>query len=428
VTEEIFLQEQTSEETDAARILSLDDRQEALLWRLRVIEEARENLVFASFDFRDDNSGQDMMAAMLRAADRGVKVQILIDGMNGFLYLDRSIYFKALAGHENVEVKFYNPVNLLLPEKLNYRMHDKYLMADHTVYILGGRNTNDLFLGTYQEVYNVDRDMLIYGENSTSLQQLQEYFQQVWNLSCSKNVTYHQSSGKTQKIQEELRNHYAELQETYPEVYEKTDWQSATIEADSVTLLTNPCEAVNREPVLFEKLCRLMEQGQDILIQTPYIVCSSDMYSSLISLSSGRSLQIMTNAVESGANPWGCTDYLNQKNKILSTGAEVYECLIGHSIHTKTILIDDSVSIVGSYNLDMRSTYLDTEMMLVIESQELNAQLRSQAEEIMQQSKHVLPDGTTLYGTAYDPVEMGSVKKIIYGILRILTAFTRQVL
>ena len=72
----------------------------------------------------------------------------------------------------------------------------------------------------------------------------------------------------------------------------------------------------------------------------------------------------MTNAVESGANPWGCTDYLNQKQKVLGTGVSVYECLAGQSLHTKTVLVDDDISLIGSYNLDIRSTYLDTEMML----------------------------------------------------------------
>ena len=60
------------------RILNIVD---ALVWRLRLIESAKENIMLSIFDFRDDNSGQDMMAALLNAADRGVKVQILVDGM-----------------------------------------------------------------------------------------------------------------------------------------------------------------------------------------------------------------------------------------------------------------------------------------------------------------------------------------------------------
>lgn len=86
------------------RILNIENNVDALVWRLRLIESAKENIVLATFDFRDDNSGQDMMAALLNAADRGVKVQILVDGINGTLYLRGSRNFRELTSHENVEV------------------------------------------------------------------------------------------------------------------------------------------------------------------------------------------------------------------------------------------------------------------------------------------------------------------------------------
>lgn len=92
------------------RVLSIDNNMDALLWRLRLIEAAQERVVLTTFDFRDDNSGQDIMAALLHAADRGVEVQILIDGINGSLWLTNSRNFQELAAHECVEVKFYNPI------------------------------------------------------------------------------------------------------------------------------------------------------------------------------------------------------------------------------------------------------------------------------------------------------------------------------
>ncbi len=72
------------------RILSIDNNMDALLWRLRLIEAARERVVLTTFNFRDDNSGQDIMAALLHAADRGVEVQILVDGINGSLWMTNS--------------------------------------------------------------------------------------------------------------------------------------------------------------------------------------------------------------------------------------------------------------------------------------------------------------------------------------------------
>ena len=78
------------------RIACIDDNEEALVLRLRMIEAAKESLVFATFDFRADESGSAMMAAFYAAAERGVKVSLLLDGMNEFLYLERSELFKAL--------------------------------------------------------------------------------------------------------------------------------------------------------------------------------------------------------------------------------------------------------------------------------------------------------------------------------------------
>lgn len=225
------------------RILNIENNVDALVWRLRLIESAKENIVLATFDFRDDNSGQDMMAALLNAADRGVKVQILVDGINGTLYLRGSRNFRELTSHENVEVKLYNPITLIKPWKNNYRMHDKYLLADDFAYILGGRNTDDLFLGNYIDSYNEDRDILVYetvpGEGN-SCNQIQDYFKNIWNLSCCR------MSGKHEGINGRLREHYQEVREKYPEAFCEIDWFEETIETESIELCTNPLYPYNK--------------------------------------------------------------------------------------------------------------------------------------------------------------------------------------
>lgn len=140
---------------------SIEDTDSALLWRLQLIESAEREVIFSTFDLRADGSGQDLMAALYGAAQRGVRVRVIVDGLNGFLHLQNSGVLRALAAEENVEVRFYDPIDLLRPWKLNYRLHDKYLIADGSKYILGGRNSNDLFLGSYQENQNIDRDVLV---------------------------------------------------------------------------------------------------------------------------------------------------------------------------------------------------------------------------------------------------------------------------
>lgn len=406
------------------RIRSLDDNIDALIWRLRLIEEAQKSVILCTFDFRDDDSGRDMMAALFQAAERGVDVRIMVDGINGMLYLTGSSNFKELAEHENVQVKLYNPVNLLMPWRMNYRMHDKYLIADDIAYILGGRNTNNLFLGDYVDSHNEDRDILVYetvaGEGNSYLQ-LQEYFEEIWNLPCVK------SYERTAHRKGILGEHYRELQKRYPEVFEKIDWEKETVKTKGIVLCTNPTEPENKQPLLWDRLCAELSQGEDILIQTPYIICNRDMYRDLTDLSP-NGVEVITNAVESGANPFGCTDYLNQKERIYRTGVHVYEYLGTQALHTKTILVGDCVSIVGSCNLDMRSIYLDTEMMLIIESEELNGLLRNQAEAFKKQSRHVYPNGTTADGVNYHPLEQGVWKKIFYGVLRVLVIPFRHLL
>lgn len=420
------------EQASTERVLCIDDNLDALLWRIRVIETAQEEIVLSTFDFVDDESGQDVMALLFHAADRGVHVRVFVDGINGMLKLSGSNNFKALISHPNVEAKLYNLPNPLLPWKMTLRMHDKYLIADDSVYILGGRNTNNLFLGNYSEAINIDRDLLVYEtdkENEAgTLSRLRDYFTAIWSMSCNKEMTYDGGSSKVEAAGEWLRLRYDSLREIYPQAFGEVDYAEATMAVNRITLLTNPQEPVNKEPNLWYMLHRLMSEGSTVIIQTPYIVCGRDMYEDLAALCKTADVELIINAVESGANPWGCTDYLNQKEKIQGLGLEVYEFAGAHSSHTKTILIDNRLSIVGSYNLDMRSTYLDTEMMLVVDCEQLNKELSAAVEQTKAQSKHIYPNGGFEYGALYESTELSLGKKIFYGVLRIVILPIRHLL
>ncbi|MGI6009961.1 MAG: phospholipase D-like domain-containing protein [Ruminococcus sp.] len=164
------------------RAAYIDDNMDALLFRLRMIEDAREEIILSTFDFNDDEAGRDIMASLLHAAEEGVSVRIIVDGISGFLDMRNQPSFLALASHENVSVKIYNPVNLLLPWKLQARLHDKYLIIDKTMYLLGGRNTTNLFLGEYSSSQNIDRELFVRSfqeDGDTSVNQLLSYFWQV---------------------------------------------------------------------------------------------------------------------------------------------------------------------------------------------------------------------------------------------------------
>ena len=426
-TGELWSRYETRLSADAAqeRVKSIESADDALLWRLWLIESAEKEIIFSTFDLRADGSGQDVMAALYGAAQRGVQVRMIIDGLNGFLHLQNSGVLRALAEEENVEVRFYDPIDLLRPWKLNYRLHDKYLIADGDRYILGGRNTNDLFLGSYQEKQNIDRDVLVVsdGGEGSSVTQLLTYFDSVWSQPENQTI-----KGKTSSQTDALQERYAALCAVYAKELAAVDWEAETTAVTRVSLLSGSPRAEAKAPELWDALVRLMAQGDDILLQTPYIICNDKMYNDLAALAETRQLRVLTNAVENGANPSGCSDYLREKQNILSRGVDVYEVVCGQSLHTKTILIGNDLSVVGSFNADMRSAYLDTELMLVIESEEVNVMLRQAEEPYIAQSRLALHDGGTEYGARFEEMTLPWAKRALYTILSVVQRPIRHLL
>lgn len=423
-----------SSQPGSERIAYINDNTDALLYRLQMIDQAEQEIILSTFDFNADKGGKDVMAALLNAADRGVKVRVIIDGFSGFLDVKGkgTQWFQALASHKNISLRIYNPITLLKPWKVQARLHDKYLIIDHQMFLLGGRNTTNLFLGDYSNSKNIDREIFVYeteDQKNSSLYQLRTYFEKIWALKDSREFTCKKFSDKIQECVSSLEKRYQKLKKTYPEAYTDWDFRKLTFETNKISLLCNPLEAENKEPWMWYSIHQLMLQGKESLIYTPYIICGKEMYRDLTELKENNiPLEIITNDVASGANPWGCTDYLNQKKKIWKTGAKVYEFMGGHSCHTKAVLIDDRMSIVGSYNLDMRSTYQDTELMLAIDSEKLNSMIRKEAETDKTYSKTIGSGGNYIQGENYVPKKLSTGKKIFYGVLRVLTVPLRKFL
>lgn len=391
-----------SDTAGTERVAYINDNTDALLYRLHMLDEAKDEIILSTFDFNADKSGQDMMASLLHAADRGVSVRI------------------------------YNPINLLKPWNLQARMHDKYVIVDQKMYLLGGRNTTNLFLGDYSRSKNIDRELFVYetAENdSSSIRQLTDYFESVWALSDSKEYTCKKMTKKIQSCKAKLENRYTSLKEKYPDAYSTWDYEALTLQTNKVSLLSNPIKSENKEPWMWYSLHQLMMQGEQVRIYTPYIICGKEMYQDLTELHEKNiPVEIITNDVASGANPWGCTDYLNQKKNIWETGARVYEFMGAHSCHTKAVLIDDRMSIVGSYNMDMRSTYQDTELMLAVDCPELNSIIQTEMERDKTYSKTMGNDSEYDYGENYHSKDLSFGKKIFYAILRVITIPLRRFL
>ena len=423
------------DEAGTERILCIDNNEDALLWRLRMIGNAKESIIMTTFDLRMDDRGLDVISALHNAADRGVKVKILVDGIYEPVFLRGNSTFYALCSHENIEVRMYNPIKLKNIYNANYRMHDKYLMVDECMYMLGGRNTSNIFLGGMNAASNVDRDLLVYNSapgKGESFLQLENYFEQIWTENRVSTVSKNMDEDILKEEYERLDSRYMALSDEHEDFSKFDDWYESTLEADKITLISNGTAPANKEPRVLYTIGELADNADEVIIQTPYIICDKHMYSVLRDIEKHADLKIMINSVEKGSNPWGCTDYLNNKNKVLHTGADVYELMNEYALHTKTVLIDDTISIIisiiGSYNLDMRSTYIDTELMLVVDSEQLNASIREEFEQYKEKSVEVLSNGKETTGSLYQEKEMTTSKKIIYGILRVVIIPFRHLL
>lgn len=387
------------------RAALLETNESAWEERIRLLSKAQERVILSTFDMRPDESTKDILSILLERAENGVQVQILVDGFSGAVRMEGQELFYALSSHPNVEIRIYNPMNPLLPWKLQGRMHDKYVIVDDRAYILGGRNTFDYFIGSYTDK-NVsrDREVLIFntkpGSAETSIHELVSYFESVWDLNVCRPFHNEERLAEKKKVQElrtMLAARYEQLVNDYPQLFDE-DWnyQAHTYAAGSIHLISNPTEIYAKEPEVFCKLMELMKGAEErIIIQSPYVVLNAYMCEELALLKQAvPNTKILLNSVENGDNFVASSDYIRNKKKIIATGIPLYEYDGGISNHGKSILIDDDLSIIGSYNMDLRSSYLDTELMLVIESKELNQELEGYMNEMERDSRRALPDGS----------------------------------
>lgn len=384
----------------------IDDNNAALLWRLRMIQEAQEEIILTTFELRADTSGKAIMGALMEAADRGVTVRVLIDGIDGYLRLHDSEEFAVFCSYENIQVKYYNPFRVTRLWKANYRLHDKYVIIDDTAYILGGRNTHDVYLGEFSDYRQSDREVVVYEADKNednSLQQLKEYFETTWALDDCKLLAKYLSSKKTEDTVRIMKEHLKGVYKHYEGQLGKIDWNSETYQTYGVTLLTADPKAGNKTPDIWKQMCGLMENAQtNVLIQTPLINCDKMMVEDLRKICEKTdNVEILTNATQNWVNPFAAGFSYRKKN-IIDAGVSVSEYYGKSAFHTKTILIDSNISIIGSYNLDPRSTYIDTEIMLVIDSTRINSILRRKMRQIENQSVTEKSDGTIICGKDCD--------------------------
>ncbi len=156
---------------------------------------------------------------------------------------------------------------------------------------------------------------------------------------------------------------------------------------------------------MFYTITELMKQAeQTVTFHTPYIICNDWMLEQLADVCAQvDSVTMLTNSVANNGNGFGAMDYQKYKGDILATGVQILEYDKGISYHGKCFVVDDRLASIGSFNWDMRSVYIDTETILVVDGEAFNQQLRAEMQAyeadafaVIDEKTYDLPDGETL--------------------------------
>jgi phosphatidylserine/phosphatidylglycerophosphate/cardiolipin synthase-like enzyme len=373
----------------------IEENEDALAWRLRLIGEAQEEIILTTYQYKVGESADLLGAAFLEAADRGVRILLLIDGFSGVNDVEGEVHFETLSAHPNIEIRLYNRFDVIRPWAVNGRLHEKCFIVDDLAYIVGGRNTHDDFLGDSDtSKTNDDREVLIYntahgGERSdeASIHALRDYVMSVWDGKYTSDFRDRGAEPADRRIREE-RARLSALAKLAPD--SGADGFDAFCEAntyptDRITLISGESHIYGKKPIVWSEMKQLMLSATErVWFQTPYIMCTKEMYGDLADISGAiGDFRMITNSIVNTDNKFSPADYLYHQDEILRTGVSVYEFDGGHSIHTKTVLIDRDLVMIGSFNVDPRSVYMNTEIMIVIDSEELNQAISEHMHDVL---------------------------------------------
>ncbi len=411
----------TNDEDNQTGVWMLEYGLEALLLRGWLAEQATQTLDVQYFIFSADNVGLISTAAMVSAAERGVKVRLMVDDV--LAHGDESI-LRDIHHHPNIDVKVYNPninigktlteksKNLLTQfEDINQRMHHKTFIVDGKVAITGGRNVGDEYFDLNSDYNFRDRDVALFGGSVASIN---EGFEVFWDDAHS--VPIHQllkpvSTQKAQQTLNSLRNYactptyfdsrFRSQMDAMPERIRQKIQSGELSWTDKVQYISdapwkNESEGLGGGSITTRRLLDLLSQAERrIWIQTPYLILSDVGLSALqAARDKDIEIKILTNSLAATDNYPAFAGYKKVRNLLEEMGVEVYEmkpnapdimamnqtglpdkmdAAVG--LHSKSMLIDDHISVVGTFNMDPRSANLNTESLVVIRDVEVTSRL-----------------------------------------------------
>ncbi|KVD75032.1 phospholipase [Burkholderia ubonensis] len=390
----------------------LADGAAALQMRIALARAATRTLDMQYYIATEDTTGKLLLGAALYAADRGVRVRMLVDDLN-FRDIDRVM--AALNTHPNIEIRVFNPfgasqrdvmqrtaIFFTRIDRFTRRMHNKAMIADNQIAIVGGRNLGDEYFSASPTLQFRDLDVLAAGPVTRDVS---ASFDAYWASGSSYplRVLNHQTFDPKEldAMRDELRAHWRENAEPYnakplnatPLAQQIARgelglvWAPAEFEADAPDKVAQPTDGYVSPPM--RRLAELIRAAQhEFLAFSPYFV-PHDAGVKILGDTTARGVRvaILTNslaatdavAVQAGYGPY--------RVPLLRHGVELYEYkarpgrprLLGSrsraSLHAKAYVIDREILVIGSMNLDPRSTHLNTELALVIHSPALAQQV-----------------------------------------------------
>ena len=400
--------------SEESAYLAVERNAEALAWRLAVIDTVEDTLDIQTYAWHGDAAGLLLADRVLRAADRGVRVRVLVDDIH-LSGGDASLV--GYDSHPNIEMRLFNPMGareggvssamdfLGHFKRLNTRMHNKAIVADGKVSIVGGRNIGDEYLGLRETKNFFDVDVLALGPISIDVASSFEYY---WNSdlvypAVSFSKPEFDDRDLLGEVREALAADLAAFSSRLPSfAVEEPDW-SGRFEGLGPRVSYGEARVVADEPITGRDYSEYnviasvdeltLNAEKEVLATTPFFVPEQVTVDGVRDLV-GRGVRVaaLTNSLATNSQTVAHTGFKPMRKPMLEAGCEIYELrpdaeelpdivntppVVAEEVglHAKFIVIDREQVYVGSLNLDPRSIYVNTELGLLIEDPILAEQL-----------------------------------------------------
>lgn len=404
----------TGQANGISAFMMIPENLAALTWRLALIDSAQETIDLQVFIWTNDESGRLLLNRIVSAAQRGVRVRLLVDDMPKEIS-DQSTAM--LSNMPNMQVRRFNPgrvrrglISRILQmssqfQILNRRMHNKQMIVDGCWGMIGSRNIGNPYFGLSTLYNNRDLDLLMTGP---IIRDLADDFDEYWNAPAAYPGEA-MSGSHTPEQEEKIWNRFNKKLSKDREMLKKTaipsetkNWRKELTDL-TTTMVYGIAQSLQDTPeVTGDRGIRLVEQLREVTpeavemscIITPYLIPSGDQIESIEhAVRQGRRIQFLVPSMASNNHTMVHSHYKKYRKRLLQAGAELYE-FRGNpsdqmramsdtapirsgfiSLHAKGFLLDDEWVLLGSLNVDPRSIHINTEHMIIIESPDLARQM-----------------------------------------------------